>query len=764
MTDQSSPKGVNLLKELLFDRETKRLDDLGRRIEAEAEAANVRNKTLNERLDAVFERAGTEERLQHSVAGIIDGALREAEVVKHEPLSRAIAPLVIRTIKYQLKESQEEMVEALYPITGRLVKSYVQAEVSKMMAEINAKLGGGRPAQLQAQSDATGVSVDKLALAEANKLEVEELFLVRRGSGDLVAHWERPELATGPDEVQRSGAQPGGDNRDALISGYIEGIMSFSEDAFGAKAGSFRALALENGDKIFVRGSAAHLLAVRCKGSAAPAVENVIDEVFLQTIERYHQVLADDAKRMRTAGGPARDEQAQTRAEVQNILPKIGTTIEAMTAERQAALIEQQSRELAAAKPSFTRLYVMASLLATPLLLWAGWSAYQTWQTTSTENAARRILSSTEEIAGVPPRVDVERGGRALTISGFVPNTVLREQILMRFKQEIPQAKVRDQLGVLPAGAGPSEIVIADLQRQIELQRTELETSSLARPIERARFRIGQVRADLKRLPVQSDLPERGALDEFGRMLAAAAGDTDSAYAIVEDGSRIRLGLSQPLNGAWQKLRAAEGQLTGLLRGPLSVETGKAAERAPGNLVPLAEEVAMAAERISAGHAALMQTLALRPVPQQIGGISEKVAVLNERIERLKGPTAREELESFVRAKAIFFENGNDLRDTALAGTIVEQLARRLRDNPEIVMRVVGYTDERGSQLLNSNLAQTRADRIAALLVDRGVPANRLVAVGRLTGKDLARGAGPGSANRRVEFEIGFPGEAGGAQ
>ena len=105
MTDQSAPKGVNLLKELLFDRETKRLDDLGRRIEAEAEAANVRNKTLNERLDAVFERAGTEERLQHSVAGIIDGALREAEVVKHEPLSRAIAPLVIRTIKYQLKES-----------------------------------------------------------------------------------------------------------------------------------------------------------------------------------------------------------------------------------------------------------------------------------------------------------------------------------------------------------------------------------------------------------------------------------------------------------------------------------------------------------------------------------------------------------------------------------------------------------------------------------------------------------------------------------
>jgi hypothetical protein len=39
---------------------------------------------------------------------------------------------------------------------------------------------------------------------------------------------------------------------------------------------------------------------------------------------------------------------------------------------------------------------------------------------------------------------------------------------------------------------------------------------------------------------------------------------------------------------------------------------------------------------------------------------------------------------------------------------------------------------------------------------------SQLVSVGRLSGKDLSRSTGPNSTNRRVEFEIGFPGEVGG--
>jgi outer membrane protein OmpA-like peptidoglycan-associated protein len=47
-------------------------------------------------------------------------------------------------------------------------------------------------------------------------------------------------------------------------------------------------------------------------------------------------------------------------------------------------------------------------------------------------------------------------------------------------------------------------------------------------------------------------------------------------------------------------------------------------------------------------------------------------------------------------------------------------------------------------------------------LVARGIPPNRLIAVGRLNGVPIAQGSGTESPNRRVEFELAFDGEKGG--
>ncbi len=752
MTQSPAPQGVNLLKELLFDREARRIEDLGRRVEAEAADAVRRHKETSDRLDAVFERAGTTEKLQHSVADVIDGALREAEVVRHESLSRAIAPLVIRTIKVQLRDSQDEMVEALYPITGRLVQSYVQSAMAEMMQKINAKLGGGGAAEITAQSDATGVSAGELALAEANKLEVEELFLVRRGTGELVAHWERPDT-----DARHKGA--GRSNRDQLFSGYLTGIMSLSEEAFGATPGSFRTLELTDSDRIFVRGSAAHLLAVRCSGIGGPAIEQVIDKVFLETIERYQQVLAADQEQMRAGHGTAAERTLRVDAGVDALLPEMGRSIEALTAERRANLLSEQASANAAAsaarRPNFGRVYMLASLLAAPFILWGAWSVYQSFETTRTESAVRRVLAMTDEIQGVPPRVEVERGGRALTISGFVPTGQLREQILSRLAQEAPQARIRDQLGVLPSGAGPAEIAIAELKRDVVLERRRADQATLARPIERAQFRLAQLRGDIARVVPQADTVDRGSLELLLRTLDEARPHLAEAKLAVQDGTRTVTALPEPLKAAWLKLNQAEAQVAALLSSSHLNAVTRTQLPPPVSLDLLAEDVSMAAERLSAAELGLAHALAFKAMPQRIGGLDEK-------IDRLRPPTPLENFEALVRSNAVFFENGIDLRDAALAQTIVDKIAKQMRDLPGVLVRVVGYTDERGGLAINSGLAQQRADRIAAMLADRGVPASRTVSVGRLSGKDLSRSVGPNSTNRRVEFEIGFPGETGG--
>ena len=74
-------------------------------------------------------------------------------------------------------------------------------------------------------------------------------------------------------------------------------------------------------------------------------------------------------------------------------------------------------------------------------------------------------------------------------------------------------------------------------------------------------------------------------------------------------------------------------------------------------------------------------------------------------------------------------------------------------------MRIVGYADERGAQTRNATVSLARAQRIAAELAARGVPASRLVVVARSNSIEISSSTGPQSANRRVEFEIGFVGE-----
>ena len=89
----------------------------------------------------------------------------------------------------------------------------------------------------------------------------------------------------------------------------------------------------------------------------------------------------------------------------------------------------------------------------------------------------------------------------------------------------------------------------------------------------------------------------------------------------------------------------------------------------------------------------------------------------------------------------------------------LDKLAELMRDN-DVLVRVVGYTDDQGGQDRNSPLSAARAQKVADALVARKVPAHRLIAVGRLDALDLSPVAGGASPNRRVQFEVGFEGEA----
>lgn len=94
----------------------------------------------------------------------------------------------MRTIRTEILNSRDEMVEALYPITGRMVKAYVASAIRDLAAQINRSVDSN-PLMLRLRSVVSGKSIAELALADSAGLQLDGLYLIRRGTGELVCYW-----------------------------------------------------------------------------------------------------------------------------------------------------------------------------------------------------------------------------------------------------------------------------------------------------------------------------------------------------------------------------------------------------------------------------------------------------------------------------------------------------------------------------------------------------------------------------------------------
>ena len=102
---------------------------------------------------------------------------------------------------------------------------------------------------------------------------------------------------------------------------------------------------------------------------------------------------------------------------------------------------------------------------------------------------------------------------------------------------------------------------------------------------------------------------------------------------------------------------------------------------------------------------------------------------------------------------AITFETGKaDLKPESMVEII--RIAKLMQDNTALNFEVQGHCDNTGSDKVNDPLSQKRAEAIVAALVEQGIAASRLTAVGKGSHSPLtSNGTEEGRAkNRRVEF------------
>ncbi len=701
----SQSQGVAKLKELLFEPESKAIADFSRR------------------LDAVFERAGTDERLEDSVAKVLDGALRTAEVDQHDELSDAVAPLVIKTIKSEIFASRDALVEALYPMTGRMVKAYVASAINDLADQVNQRLASN-PFIVGLQMITTGQSPGQIALANARPLQVEEIYLIRRGSGELLARW--PE-------------QPGSDNQDQMMSGVLTAINEFANEAFAKDHAQLRHIDM-GGMQLFMRASPSYLLAAKCQGSTPKAVERIVDEAFLNAIEKHDQVLTAAAQDQVSLGH--------------------SQAMKTLAADLETDISLRQEELSGKTRKGPSPFKILLWVVGLPLLAFLAWWGYVNYETNRVRNVATSVLNETTEIRGYPTSLNISTLGRTVTVTALTPNAETQKSVVSRLQDALPKSEIVGKFSVLTSGGPDLSPELGRVRRDFAALQSRLSQDALVRAANWADRRLADSTPVLAEL-TKANLPE-------GTSAATIAGVEDAVTDVTKKLTDIREKLRLPIASdveleslrpalaeSRRDLNLATARLQAILGNERSASPETAANRVAiagesgeTNIVVVAEDLAIQAERLATVVAAVNQVVRLpKPKPVVVPSAPSTPEL-----------TPRQKLVSWTRDNAIFFISDTNYRNSEQTEATLDTLAK-LVENTSSLIRVVGYTDDRGGQSRNTSLSQARAEKVRRALISRGISPDRLIAVGRNDARGLSPATGDASPNRRVEFEVGFANE-----
>lgn len=192
----SSPQGINALRDILFEEEKKKYVELTDHI----------SSLQVEMKEALEDRQLPESEMNQVVERIT--------LVMPEKLG----PAITETLKVQIRESKDEVVQALYPILGQMIKKYIQREMEVLREKIDEQMENAFSMQSlisRLKSLFTGVKHSQVMLTEVNEPRVEEIFIIEQDSGLLRASYSRNKTV----------------DQD-MIAGMLTAIKSFVKDAF----------------------------------------------------------------------------------------------------------------------------------------------------------------------------------------------------------------------------------------------------------------------------------------------------------------------------------------------------------------------------------------------------------------------------------------------------------------------------------------------------------------------------------------------------
>jgi len=234
---------IEILKDILFTDDRDFEEKIKRRIEIIEETVNDKTK-LSTKVDPIIKE-------------------KLSEFTKSIPTT--LGPVITETLKKEIENSKDQVVDALFPILGKMIKKYIAQELKIISDKINKRLS------FKSKVKSTfGMSNEKdLIFQELSEVKIEQVFLIDKNSGILTASYSETETID-----------------EEMISGMLTAIKSFVEDAFGQKNQSLELIEYEL-YQIHLQSFSTHYIAVVLSGNYTIQSKDKVQDIIFNFYENF---------------------------------------------------------------------------------------------------------------------------------------------------------------------------------------------------------------------------------------------------------------------------------------------------------------------------------------------------------------------------------------------------------------------------------------------------------------------------------------------
>ena len=244
----SDNAGLSRLKELLFEEEQKKYVELNQKL-----------KEVNHKIDDSLQNRQVPDEEVNQIVGKMMQIMPEK-----------LGPTITHTLKVQIKESRDDVVQALFPIIGQMIKKYISQEIAVLSERIDQQMESIFSFDnlvLRLKAMATGTSYAELMVQKANEPQIQEIFIIEEDSGILMASYSRKQSL----------------DQD-MVAGMLTAIKQFVKDSFEAKNQNLETISYDS-FSIYVQSFSKFYVAVAMTGVMNAAFKKKLDDTILSFIK-----------------------------------------------------------------------------------------------------------------------------------------------------------------------------------------------------------------------------------------------------------------------------------------------------------------------------------------------------------------------------------------------------------------------------------------------------------------------------------------------